>query len=207
MSIKNFAVSLCVLALLGCSEQSESEGPMHGPNSIYRSISVVVPQHYDAWVKTLILESVSGEIGWRAPIGIITCCWEHPSGKNAEWQAMPGLVLIKWFSFAEQQSYRALIQLENATDIEERMKEVAAFERYGEIVERPRHNLVFGLAPGGTVVVWIMNSAENAIEVGRYQAKPYDHKEEGEDYTRRTETYLERQGEYLREHGIQYDGW
>lgn len=178
---------------------------MHGPNSIYRSISIVVPKHYDAWVETLILESVSGDIGWRAPIGIVTCCWEDPSGKNAEWQAMPGLVLIKWFSFAEQQSYRALIRLENAREIEEKMKEVAAFERYGEIVERPRYNLVFGLAPGGTVVVWIMNRAENAIEVGRYEAKQYNNEES--DYSQWVDEYMEREGVYLREHGIKLDGW
>lgn len=120
MSIKTLAISFCVLVLLGCSDHSQQEEPTYGPDPSYRSISVVVPQHYDAWVETFILESVSGEIGWRAPIGIITCCWKHPSGKNAEWQAMPGLVLIKWFSFAEQQSYRALIQLENAREIEEK---------------------------------------------------------------------------------------
>jgi hypothetical protein len=205
MSIKNLAVSLCLLILLGCSEQTESEGPMHGPNSIYRSISIVVPKHYDAWVETLILESVSGDIGWRAPIGIVTCCWEDPSGKNAEWQAMPGLLLIKWFSFAEQQSYRALIRLENAREIEEKMKEVASFERYGEIVDRPRYNLVFGLAPGGAVVVWIMNRAENAIEVGRYEAEPYNNEES--DYSQWVDEYMEREGEYLREHGIKLDGW
>lgn len=207
MSIKTLAISFCVLVLMGCSEQSESEGTAYGPDPTYRSISVVVPQHYDAWVETFILESVSGEIGWRAPIGIVSCCWKEPSGGNAEWQAMPGLVLIKWFSFAEQQSYRALIQLENARETEEKMKEIAPIERYGKTFDMPRNDLTFGLAPGGTVVVWIMNGAENAIEVGRYEAKPYDHKKEGEDYTRRTKSYLERQGDFLQENGIRYDGW
>jgi len=207
MSIKHLAVSLCVLVLLGCSEQVGSEGTQNGPESTYRSIAVVVPKHYDAWVDTLIFESRSEDIGWRAPIGIITCCWREPSGKHAEWQAMPELVLIKWFSFAEQQSYEALIHLKNADEIEEKMKEVAPFESFGEIAEYPRDALVFGLEPGGTVVVWIMNRGENAIEVGRYKAKPYDHKKEGEDYTRRTESYLEREGEFLQENGIKLDGW
>jgi|TARA_R100001460_G_scaffold24968_1_gene50167 hypothetical protein len=120
---------------------------------------------------------------------------------------MPELVLIKWFSFAEQQSYEALIHLKNADEIEEKMKEIAPFESFGEIAEYPRDALVFGLAPGGTVVVWIMNRGENAIEVGRYEAKPYDHKKEGEDYTRRTESYLEREGEFLQENRIKLDGW
>jgi len=94
MGIKNLVVSFCVLVLLGCSDQSESEGPAYGPDPTYRSISVVVPQHYDAWVETFILESVSGEIGWRAPIGIVSCCWKEPSGGNAEWQAMPGVYCV-----------------------------------------------------------------------------------------------------------------
>ncbi len=205
MSIKNLAVCLCILLLLGCSEQSESGGPLHGSDSTHRSIAVVVPKHYDAWVDTLILESVSGEIGWRAPIGIITCCWKEPSGKHAEWQAMPGLVLIKWFSFAEQKSYEALIKIENARRIEERMKEVAPFESYGEIAKLPRDVLVFGLAPGGTVVVWIMNRGENAIEVGRYEARSYDN--EKSDYSQWVDEYMEREGEYLRENGFKLDGW
>tara|TARA_R100000049_G_scaffold938_1_gene2106 strand:+ start:24357 stop:24851 length:495 start_codon:yes stop_codon:yes gene_type:complete len=164
-----------------------------------------VPQHYDAWVETFILESVSGEIGWRAPIGIITCCWKHPSGKNADWQAMPGLVLIKWFSFAEQQSYRALIQLENASEIEEKMKEIAPIERYGKTYDMPRNDLTFGLAPGGTVVVWIMNGAENAIEVGRYKAAPFTN--EKSDYSQWVDEYMEKESEYLEENGIKLDGW
>lgn len=205
MGIKNLVVSFCVLVLLGCSDQSESEGPAYGPDPTYRSISVVVPQHYDAWVETFILESVSGEIGWRAPIGIVSCCWKEPSGGNAEWQAMPGLVLIKWFSFAEQQSYRALIQLENAREIEEKMKEIAPIERYGKTFEMPRNDLTFGLAPGGTVVVWIMNGAENAIEVGRYKAKPFNN--EKSDYSQWVDEYMEKEGDYLRQNGIKLDGW
>ncbi|MGO1461981.1 MAG: DUF2931 family protein [Marinobacter sp.] len=205
MSIKTLAISFCVLVLLGCSDHSQPEEPTHGPDPSYRSISVVVPQHYDAWVETFILESVSGEIGWRAPIGSVSCCWKEPSGGNAEWQAMPGLVLIKWFSFAEQQSYRALIKLENAREIEERMKEIAPLERYGKTFEMPRNDLTFGLAPGGTVVVWIMNGAENAIEVGRYKAQPFNN--EKSDYSQWVDEYMEKEGDYLRENGIKLDGW
>lgn len=205
MSIKTLAISFCVLVLLGCSDHSQPEEPTHGPDPSYRSISVVVPQHYDAWVETFILESVSGEIGWRAPIGSVSCCWKEPSGGNAEWQAMPGLVLIKWFSFAEQQSYRALIKLENAREIEERMKEIAPLERYGKTFKMPRNDLTFGLAPGGTVVVWIMNGAENAIEVGRYKAQPFNN--EKSDYSQWVDEYMEKEGDYLRENGIKLDGW
>ena len=200
----NRAFSLCMLLLLGgCSEPTESDDSWKES----RGIGVVAPEHYDVWVDKFFIESFSEDIGWRRPFGIVSCCWKHPPFSRAQWQATPELFLIRWFSFAEQQAYEAVIKLENPAEISEKMKESAPFERYGEMVDRPRYNLVLGLAPGGTVVMWIMNSEENAIEVGRYQARRYDHKEEGEDYTRRTETYLERQGDYLRQQGIQYDGW
>jgi len=85
------------------------------------------------------------------------------------------------------------------------MKEVAAFERFGEVVERPRYNLVFGLAPGGTVVVWIMNRGENAIEVGRYQGKKIE--THPEHYREITERYNRDHGQFLQENGIQLEGW
>ncbi|MGO1693740.1 MAG: DUF2931 family protein [Marinobacter sp.] len=205
MNIKGWVVSLCILVLVGCSEPTESEGPRHGPNSTYRNINVVAPKHYDVWVDNFFVESLSENVGWRAPIGIVSCCWKKPHGASAEWQTMPEVFLIRWFAFAEQQSYEALIRLENPDEIEAKMKAVAAFERFGEIVERPRYNLVLGLAPGGTVVVWIMNRHENAIEVGRFKAKPYDNQES--DYTQWVNEYLEREGDYLKENGVKLDGW
>ena len=207
MSIKTLVVSLCILLLLGCSDQGEPGAPMHGPNSAYRSIGVVAPEHYDVWVDKFFIESLSENVGWRRPFGIVSCCWKSPPLSRAEWQTTPELFLIRWFSFAEQQSYEAVIRLENAAEIVEKMKEPAPYERYGKTMIEPRDTLVLGLAPGGTVVLWIMNGAENAIEVGRYEAKPYDHRKEGEDYTRRTQSYLEREGEFLRKNGIRYGGW
>ena len=72
MSIKTLVVSLCVLLLLGCSDQGEPEAPMHGPNSAYRSIGVVAPEHYDVWVDKFFIESLSENVGWRRPFGIVT---------------------------------------------------------------------------------------------------------------------------------------
>lgn len=205
MSIKTLVVSLCVLLLLGCSDQGEPEAPMHGPNSAYRSIGVVAPEHYDVWVDKFFIESLSENVGWRRPFGIVTCCWKSPPLSRAEWQTTPELFLIRWFSFAEQQSYEAVIRLENAAEIVEKMKEPAPYERYGKTMIEPRDTLVLGLAPGGTVVLWIMNGAENAIEVGRYKAKPFNN--EKSDYSQWVDEYMEKEGDYLRENGIKLDGW
>tara|TARA_R110002124_G_scaffold275135_1_gene445338 strand:+ start:2253 stop:2723 length:471 start_codon:yes stop_codon:yes gene_type:complete len=156
-------------------------------------------------VDKFFIESLSENVGWRRPFGFVSCCWKSPPLSRAEWQTTPELFLIRWFSFAEQQSYEAVIKLDKPHEIADQMKEVAPFERYGEIVERPRYNLVFGLAPGGTVVLWIMNRAENAIEVGRYKAKPFNN--EKSDYSQWVDEYLEKEGQYLRKNGIKLDGW
>jgi len=205
MSINQWVLSFCVFALLGCSEQTESKGPTHGPNGTYRSIGAVAPRHYDVWVDKFFIESLSKDIGWRRPFGIVSCCWKSPPLSRADWQTTPELFVIRWFSFAEQQSYEAVIKLENPDDIEERMKEVASFKRYGEVVERPRYNLVLGLAPGGTVVVWIMNRAENAIEVGRYEARKIE--THPEHYREITERYNRDNAKFIQEHGIPFVGW
>lgn len=63
---------------------------------------------------------------------------ETPPFSGAQWKATPELFLIRWFSFAEQQSYEAVIKLKNVDEIVEKMKEVAPFEGYGEIAERPQ---------------------------------------------------------------------
>lgn len=192
MSVLN-SLKVPVLTLLivflnaGCSEAEESQ--------------------WDMPVNDLnqIVESLSRDIGWRGPIGSVSCCWKAPGGKSAEWQAMHELILIKWFSFAEQQSYRAVIKLENPDKLLERMQQPAPAMFNGKKVNMPRHVLALGLAPGGKVVMWIMNWEETAIEVGRYQAARYDNKES--DYTQWVEEYLEEEGGYIRAHCMQYDRW
>lgn len=205
MSIKHFLFSFCVLVLLGCSEQTESDGSMPGPNSTYRSIGVVAPEHYDVWVDKFFIESLSEDIGWRRHFGMVSCCWKSAPLSGAEWQTTPELFVIRWFSFAEQQSYESVIKLENADEIVEKMKEVAPFESYGEIAERPRDTLVLGFAPGGTVVIWIMNRGENAIEVGRYGSRKVE--THPEHYREITERYNRDHGEYIQKHGVPLEGW
>ncbi|MDP4530508.1 DUF2931 family protein [Marinobacter salarius] len=202
MTTKRFTLSLFMLLLLGgCSEPTESDESWKEN----RGIGVVAPEHYDVWVDKFFIESFSEDIGWRRPFGIVSCCWKHPPFSRAQWQTTPEFFLIRWFSFAEQQSYETVIKLENADEISEKMEESAPFERYGEMVDRPRYNLVLGLAPGGTVVMWIMNSEENAIEVGRYESRKIE--THPEHYTEITERYMRDSGEYIREHGVPLDGW
>ena len=168
-------------------------------------LQVIAPRHYGVWGISLELEA-SGERAWWWPAGITTCCWNSPGLSNGpELEPMPDYIYISWFSLAEQQSYAKLIHIPDPEALRDRMEQPAPVLRKGKIVNMPRDTLVLGLAPGGTVVLWIMNWAETAIEVGRYKAVKID--THPEYYEKRTERYLSDNGSYLKEHGLQLDRW
>ena len=85
------------------------------------------------------------------------------------------------------------------------MLEPASYKTQIDERTGPRHSMVIGLAPGGTVVVWIMNQIGNEIEVMRMQAS--EGYGDPSDFTERTKGYLKRHGDYLKEHGIPTAGW
>lgn len=136
--------------------------------------------------------------------------WNHQlllekSGKRGgELEPMPDYIHVTWYSLAEQQSYTRLIHIPDPDALRERMEQPAPVQRNGKTINMPRDTLVLGLAPGGTVVLWIMNWAETAIEVGRYQAVPFD---DDVRYEGALEAYMEREGDYLKQHGLQLDRW
>lgn len=198
--IKTFmiiGIAIATLMASGCASSPKEDVPW--------SIRVAAPKHYEVWVEEMFLEK-TGERSWRQPIGSVGCCWRGargPSGKGAGVAPFPELIFLHWFSLAEQKYYVKLIDV--PPDLQERMREPAAYKTQVDVRSGPRHSMVIGLAPGGTVVVWIMNQIGNEVEVMRMKASegPGD----PSDFTERTKGYLERHGDYLKEHGIPLEGW
>src|SRR5690606_34578348 len=166
---------------------------------------VVVPEHYDAWVDYLELET-SGIRRWRVPVGSSSCCWEGPFGKGGggSQHTPPNFVVIRWVSFAERKYYSRQIAL--PADLEERMRRKPPM-KMGNGVTRfdPQRNLIIGLAPGGQIVIWIMNQAQNAEEILRIQA--FEEEVDVAQYEGWIREYDAEHGDYIRQHGLQYDHW
>ena len=166
-------------------------------------IGVVAPKHYDVWVDYLFLET-TGIRAWRVPVGWVSCCWKSPGGKGGSSNGTPppNYVVIRWFSYAERKFYGRQIRLPD--DLEQRMRRKTL--TYGNINRYdPQHNLILGLAPGGQIVVWIMNQAHNAEEIMRVQA--FELEGNPDHYQAHLKNYEQEHGDYLRQHGIQYEGW
>ncbi|BES69556.1 hypothetical protein RE428_05740 [Marinobacter nanhaiticus D15-8W] len=191
---------LCLgsIALTGCATTIEG----NNQNWYY---AVAAPEHYKVWVEHLELEK-PGERHWRMPMGNVECCWKGPKGpfgSGGRLSPFPNLIGIQWFSFAEQKFYQRLIILPE--DLQEKMSVEATYQTSMGTFKGPRNSLIIGVAPGGTIVLWIMNQIGNEIEVARMQANEI----EGDptQYQKRTKSYLDEHGSYLEKHGIPTEGW
>jgi hypothetical protein len=192
-------VCLClIVAACGGKPLKERERPWY--------FSLAAPKHYDVWVEHLRFER-SGERSWYHPAGSMSCCWKGPSGPSGiagRMDLFPDYVAIQWFSFAEQKFYQRIVEIPRAW--QNRMREPALMhtELHGDVM-KPRNFIVFGLAPGGEVVVWMMNQIGNEVELGRFQANELDR--DPQRYRVNTEDYLEQHGGYLEQHGVPTSGW
>lgn len=176
------------------------------PADEYWRITIAAPQHYPVWVTHLQMEK-SGVRSWRQPIGSVDCCWRGPlgpRGKGAQVEPFPDLVFVSWFSLAEQKYYAKLIEL--PSDTLERMRKRVEIHTSEGITEDARHTLTLGLAPGGTLVGWILNQRGNEIEILRAKASEIEG-ESTDQFSARTEAYLKEHGQHLDKHGLQLDKW
>lgn len=198
------AYLLTLIFISALSAQGCGSSPYYEQDD-FRRITVGAPKHYEIWVLDMFLEK-SGERSWRQPIGSVGCCWQGPkgpSGAGSIAKPFPELIWIHWFSFAEQKYYAHMIHV--PPGLSERMREPAPQITNYDTRMVPRHTLTIGLAPGGTIVLWILNQGGNEIEVMRIKAEPIEGNPD--DFSGLTEEYLKEHGDYLKEHGLQLDKW
>lgn len=201
--IKKLVMLSIILFTSALSGGCSLAGTQKWDRPVTYGVRVAVPRHYDVWVKPLQFEA-TGERAWWWPVGLTGCCWKSRGTGGGGLDPMPDYIHVTWYSFAEQQSYTWLIHIPDPKALRERMEQPAPVHKIGKLYNLPRYNLVLGLAPGGTIVMWIMSKAETAIEVGRYQAVPFD---DDVRYEGALESYMEREGDYLKQHGLQLDRW
>lgn len=195
---------LRMIGLFGLALLASSCASLEKEEDSWR-VLVAAPNHYEVWVVDMFLEK-PGERSWREPVGTVGCCWAGsygPSGKGGGADPFPELIGLRWFSFAEQKYYAKIIQVPE--DLVDRMRKPAPYKTEGSVRTGPRNTMTIGLAPGGTVVVWILNQIGNEIEVMRMQATETEG--DPDDFAAGTESYLEQHGDYLEKHGVPTEGW
>ncbi|MGP4845871.1 DUF2931 family protein [Marinobacter sp. 1Y8] len=194
---KALGLLLICIALSACSSTPENGGRWY--------LGVAAPKHYDVWVDTLELEA-SGTRHWRMPMGIVSCCWRGahgPRGSGGTITPFPDYIGIEWFSFAEQKYYQRVFSLPEG--LEQKMREPATYTTSEGSTQGPRNILTIGLAPGGTIVLWIQNQIGNEVEVARIHANEVDGNPS--DFAPMMPEYNDESAAYLNNHGIPTEGW
>lgn len=156
------------LQLASCQNHNSNNKDMNEPEYEW-GISVNAPIGYPIHV-------YAGRVGSEYITSDLWCSTEEPDWGSAyvnegnDPKELPKDIDIVWFSFIENCFYNLQASLDYEK-IEKLFKE--GFEqriRYGELRHTTYDGLVVGLAPGGTVVVWVGKGYSPITEVGRFQA-------------------------------------
>lgn len=156
------------LQLASCQNHNSNNKDMNEPEYEW-GISVNAPIGYPIHV-------YAGRVGPQYITSDLWCSTEEPDWGSAyvnegnDPKELPKDIDIVWFSFIENCFYNLQAPLDYEK-IEKLFKE--GFEqriRYGELRHTTYDGLVVGLAPGGTVVVWVGKGYSPITEVGRFQA-------------------------------------
>ena len=156
------------LQLASCQNHNSNNKDMNEPEYEW-GISVNAPIGYPIHV-------YAGRVGPQYITSDLWCSTEEPDWGSAyvnegnDPNELPKDIDIVWFSFIENCFYNLQASLDYEK-IEKLFKE--GFEqriRYGELHHTTYNGLVVGLAPGGTVVVWVGKGYSPITEVGRFQA-------------------------------------
>ncbi|WP_298826878.1 DUF2931 family protein [uncultured Capnocytophaga sp.] len=156
------------LQLASCQNHNSNNKDMNEPEYEW-GISVNAPIGYPIHV-------YAGRVGPQYITSDLWCSTEEPDWGSAyvnegnDPKELPKDIDIVWFSFIENCFYNLQASLDYEK-IEKLFKE--GFEqriRYGELRHTTYDGLVVGLAPGGTVVVWVGKGYSPITEVGRFQA-------------------------------------
>ena len=159
---------LLSISLTHCQNNIPKEEAMNEPEYEW-GISVNAPIGYPIHV-------YAGKVGSQYIIRELWSSTEEPDWGEAYAnegdysKELPKDIDIVWFSFIENCFYKLRAPLDYEK-IEKLFKE--GFEqriRYGELRHITYDGLVVGLAPGGTVVVWVGYGYSPITEVGRFQA-------------------------------------
>ena len=156
------------LQLASCQNHNSNNKDMNEPEYEW-GISVNAPIGYPIHV-------YAGRVGSEYIMSDLWCSTKEPDWGSAyvnegnDPKELPKDIDIVWFSFIENCFYNLQASLDYEK-IEKLFKE--GFEqriRYGELHHTTYNGLVVGLAPGGTVVVWVGKGYSPITEVGRFQA-------------------------------------
>ncbi|MDH4553984.1 DUF2931 family protein [Pseudomonas sp. BN417] len=215
-----YFITLLGLLVTGCQAMDPLSGAQDEHNPWW-SQGFVQPAYMEVWVEDSAVIDVKGRLfrhtgrgiaagyepedgteaarGWGGGAG--------PSGVAVVGADLPQRIYVRWQSIVEPQTYRAWV------DIPEEARQIMRDSVAWRCPEKPhrvsnyRATLYLGLAPGGTIQVWVYNRCYKSVKVARAQAEveplgPHLGKSGGHYYPQ-----SEASKRYIERFGIPYGSW
>lgn len=208
------------LALSGCAS-----GPAK-PRLPYDSwfVGLLAPNYMEVWVESVDVIDQRGRLYKRVAGG--TAAIQTPpnnkgnprgwpkrvgsgAGKNLPGIDLPEMILVRWQSLVEPQTYNVRIPIPQWVRDEMRKPYRAYCYFDGAwIDDQYRKNITIGLAPGGIAKAWVGGPCLDLIEIGRFVGTV---SELGPDLGRTNGRYAlplaPESKAYIEQFGVPYDSW
>jgi len=212
---------LAVLVLCGC----QTHDPLSAAKDAkarWWSLEFIGPNYMTGWVESSVVQDIDGRLTDHGGGGVIgngnpgyatetAKGWLVGVGSNTRGVVgaeLPKRIYVRWQSIVEPQTYRAWV------DIPEQARELMLESvqrrcpRTPERTARYMASMYFGLAPGGIVQVWVVDSCGDAVKVTRAEAEvePLG-PSQGQTHGRYAYTINDKTRRYIAKYGIPYGSW
>nr|WP_234463530.1 DUF2931 family protein [Stutzerimonas stutzeri] len=212
---------LAVLVLCGC-QAHDPLSAMKDPKARWWSLEFIGPNYMTGWVESSVVQDIDGRLIDHGGGGVIgngnpgyatetAKGWVGGVGSNTRGVVgadLPKRIYVRWQSIVEPQTYRAWV------DIPEQARELMLASVQRRCPDTPTRtarymaSMYFGLAPGGTVQVWVVDSCGYPVKVARTEAEvePMG-PSQGKTNGRYAYTINDKTRRYIIKYGIPYGSW
>lgn len=217
---KILLVALAATLTFGCQASNTSPGESD-PKARWWSLEFFGPNYMTGWVEASLVEDVNGRTFDHGSGGVIgngnpgdatetARGWVGGVGGNSRAVAgadLPKRIYVRWQSAVEPQTYRAWI------DIGDEARQIMYDSTHRRCEETPERTarymaaLYLGLAPGGVVQAWAIDSCGYPVKIARGQAEieplgPHLGKSGGNYYPQ-----SQASKRYIEKFGVPYGSW
>jgi hypothetical protein len=220
--MKPLIALLGFLLLSGCQATDPLSGE-NDPKDSQWSLEFTAPIYMTGWVEASLVEDIHGRLLNHGSGGVIGTGivdhgvaselargWPRDLGgrvRGVTGADLPKRIFVRWQSVVEQKTYRAWVDIpEEARQLMQTSTHRRCPNRLGQEAN-PMAVVHLGLAPGGTVQVWVMDECYRSVKVARAQAEieplgPHLGKSGGNYYP-----LAEFSKRYIEKYGIPYGSW
>lgn len=212
-------LGLLMVMLLSCNNTNKKN--MKTKENFSWGAAVIAPRMYPIEIHKGYLGNEKKMMAAFISTGTIAAGWAYDGDALSGANEMPTQLSLTWLSYAEKKFWKIETEIDKNTQDKIRQLFMEGYENKdlnGEWSHITYKKITIGLAPGGTVILWL-SGLNKKIEIAQYQAKetfvsvnefsrnPLEHTQ-NEFYDFAYKAFIPKETqEYIKKNGIPVDLW